>query len=185
MNGLHLVYDACALYPNLLRDVLIRLHIHGLVRARWTERILDETFRNLAQNRPDLPAEKLARTRKLMCDAIPDVLVEGYEPLEPAFDLPDPDDCHVLAAAVKAGAQVIVTENLRDFPDYGLSPWGVEAKAPDDFLVDQYHLDRVALRNIVDDIVATRARGDSFDDVLAELRSNGLAQTASLLGYGV
>ena len=178
------VYDACVLYPNLLRDVLIRLHLHGLVRAHWTDRILDEMFRNLAQNRPDLPADKLARTRKLMCDAIPDVLVEGYEPLEPAFDLPDPDDRHVLGAAVKAGAQVIVTENLRDFPDYGLSPWGVEAKSPDDFSSTSTTW-TVALRNIGDDIVATRARGDSFDDVLAELRSNGLAETASLLDYGV
>ena len=71
------VYDACVLYPSTLRDVLIRLHLYGMVRARWTEQILDETFGNLARNRPDIPPENLARTRKLMCDAIPDVLIEG------------------------------------------------------------------------------------------------------------
>ena len=179
------VLDACVLYPSTLRDVLIRLHLYGMVRARWTEQILDETFGNLARNRPDIPPENLARTRKLMCDAIPDVLIEGHEPLEPAFDLPDPNDRHVLAAAVKAGAQVIVTQNLRDFPDYALTPWGVEAKAPDDFLVDQYHLDRVGLRSIVNDIVADRTSRDSFEDVLAQLRNSGLVQAASLLGYGL
>jgi len=71
------VYDACVLYPSTPRDVLIRLHLYGMVRARWTEQILDETFGSLAQNRPEIPPENLARTRKLMCDAILDVLIEG------------------------------------------------------------------------------------------------------------
>lgn len=61
------VYDANVLYPSMLRDLLIRLAMTGMVRARWTERILDETFRNLSANRPDLDAAKLVRTRALMC----------------------------------------------------------------------------------------------------------------------
>jgi len=65
--------------------------------------------------------------------------VEGYEPLIPAMTN-DPKDRHILAAAVRTGAQTIVTFNLKDFPDAALAPWNVEAQSPDDFLVHQYHL---------------------------------------------
>ncbi|AOY69865.1 hypothetical protein ARZXY2_298 [Arthrobacter sp. ZXY-2] len=74
------VYDANVLYPSALRDLLVRVAQSGLVQARWTEVILDETFRNLKANRPDLDGSKLDRTRKLMCDAVPDCLVTNYEP---------------------------------------------------------------------------------------------------------
>lgn len=74
------IYDANVLYPSLLRDVLIRVAQRGMVRARWTERILDEVFRNLVSNRPDLGRTTLARTRELMNASVRDVLVEGYEP---------------------------------------------------------------------------------------------------------
>lgn len=94
------VYDANVLYPSLLRDVLIRVAQRGLVRARWTERILDEVFHSLKQNRPNLDPVKLERTRELMNASIRDVLIEGYESLEDAVSLPDPNDRHVLAAAL-------------------------------------------------------------------------------------
>lgn len=94
------VYDANVLYPSLLRDVLIRVAQRGLVRARWTERILDEVFHSLKQNRPNLDPVKLERTRELMNASIRDVLVEDYESLEDAVSLPDPNDRHVLAAAL-------------------------------------------------------------------------------------
>ncbi|MGH3439915.1 MAG: PIN domain-containing protein, partial [Sciscionella sp.] len=103
------VYDANVLYPSTLRDLLIRIAQAGLVQAKWTNQILDETFQNLAANRPDLDTDKLQRTRELMCQAVRDCLVVGYEPLIDVLDLPDPDDHHVLAAAIKARAQVIVT----------------------------------------------------------------------------
>lgn len=96
------IYDACVLYPNVVRDVLVRVAVGGAVRVRWTETILDETFRNLARNRPDLDAVSLDRTRERMCEAVADCLVTGYEPLIDGLDLPDPDDRHVLAAAVRA-----------------------------------------------------------------------------------
>lgn len=110
------LYDANVLYPNVLRDVLIRLAQTGLEHARWTDRILDETFRNLAADRPDIPTDTLIRLRELMNRAVPDCLVTGYEALISALTLPDEDDRHVLAAAIRCGAQVIVTANLRDFP---------------------------------------------------------------------
>ncbi|WP_340686272.1 PIN domain-containing protein [Amycolatopsis coloradensis] len=108
--------DANVLYPNVLRDFLLRIAQSGFVRAKWTDEILDEVFRNLRKNRPDLDPLKLDRTRQLMNAAVRDCLVTGYEPLVTTLELPDLDDRHVLAAAIKAQARVIVTENLRDFP---------------------------------------------------------------------
>ena len=75
------LYDANVLYPSTLRNLLIRVAQAGLVQAKWTEQILDETFSNLLENRPDLDPEKLTRTRELMNAAVRDCLVTGYEPL--------------------------------------------------------------------------------------------------------
>jgi predicted nucleic acid-binding protein len=111
------IYDANALFPAPLRDLLIGVAQTGIARARWTEQILDECFRNILARRPDLSESSLRRTRELMNRAIRDVLVTGHEALLPDACLPDPNDRHVLAAAVRAGAQVIVTFNLRDFPE--------------------------------------------------------------------
>lgn len=107
------LYDANVLYGNTLRDLLIRVAQTGLVQAKWTHKILDEMLGHLATNRPDIPAEKLLRLRHLMNRAVRDCLVDGYEPLMEGLKLPDAGDHHVLAAAIKAGAQVIVTSNLR------------------------------------------------------------------------
>src|SRR5215213_9354771 len=119
------IYDACVLYPAPLRDLLIRLAARGVVHARWTDQILDESFRNILANRPDLLPTALARTRDLMNRALRDVGVTGYEGLIGSLDLPDPNDRHVLAAAIRAGAQVIVTTNLDDFPESSLAPFAV------------------------------------------------------------
>ena len=116
------VYDACVLYPAPLRDLLIRLARTGLFRARWTDLIHDEWIRNVLGNRSDLTAEQLERTRQLMNAAVRDCLVTGYEHRIEDLNLPDPDDRHVLAAALEAQAQVIVTYNLRDFPTSALHP---------------------------------------------------------------
>ena len=163
------VYDANVLYPSTLRDVLIRVGLARLTYPKWTDRILDEVFRNLRANRPDLDPARLDRTRRLMNDAIRDVTVTGYEHLIDQLDLPDADDRHVLAAAIHAGAQVIVTRNLRDFPAGRLNSWGVQAQHPDDFLtgVHQDHPD--ALGRIVAAIA--RAWGDDAQpgDVLDSL----------------
>lgn len=122
------LYDANVLYPSTLRDLLIRIAAAGLVQAKWTEQILDEVFRNIRENRPDLSEAQLTRTRSLMLTAVRDCLVTGYEPLIPSVDLPDPDDRHVLAAAIRARAQVIVTDNLKDFPAQVLRQWDVESQ---------------------------------------------------------
>lgn len=113
MVAFAVVYDACVLYPSIVRDMLIRVAIEGTVRAHWSEQILDEVFRNLKNNRGDLDPKKLERTRSLMSVALEDANVAGYESLIEGLVLPDPDDRHVLAAAIRAGVQLIVTLNLK------------------------------------------------------------------------
>jgi hypothetical protein len=174
------VYDACVLYPAPLRDLLIRVAARGLVRARWTDRILDESFRNILANRPDLTKDALARTRELMNLAVRDVLVTGYEGLIGEFDLPDADDRHVLAAAIRAGAQVIVTANLEDFPEAALSPYSIEAQHPDTFVLHLIDLAPGAVCSVVSEqAAALKNPPRSLGDVLDALRGNGLAQSVA------
>ncbi|HEV2634790.1 MAG TPA: PIN domain-containing protein [Actinocrinis sp.] len=89
------VYDSNVLYPNTLRDLLIRLAQSGIVQAKWTDRILDEVFDNIAKNRVDIDPGKLALLRRKMSAAIADVRVTGYESFVDVVRLPDPDDRHV------------------------------------------------------------------------------------------
>lgn len=121
------VYDANVLYPAPLRDFLMRLALTGAYRARWSAQIHDEWKRNLLVKRPDLTVDQVNRTSALMDRAIPDALVTDYESIVAQLDLPDADDRHVLAAAIKCNASAIVTFNLKDFPQAALDSWGIEA----------------------------------------------------------
>jgi predicted nucleic acid-binding protein len=132
------IYDANILYPAPLRDLFIRLAQAGLVRAKWTDTIHEEWMRNVLKDRPDLSPQRLARTRALTNDAVRDCLVSGHEALISTLALPDPDDRHVLAAAIHAGASVIITYNLKDFPADILSQYDILALHPDDFLSDLF-----------------------------------------------
>src|ERR1017187_2611005 len=129
------VFDANILYPAPLRDLFIRIAQTGLVLGRWSETIHDEWTRNVLKDNPNILPERLARTRNLMNEAVRDCVVTGYEDLIESLSLPDPDDRHVLAAAIRAGAAVIVTYNLKDFPAETLARFDIEAQHPDDFLV--------------------------------------------------
>ncbi|MBF8774636.1 PIN domain-containing protein [Pseudomonas fulva] len=143
------IYDACVLYPAPLRDLLMHLALTGAYRARWTEQIHDEWTRNVLRNRPDVSETQLYRTVGLMNRAIPDSLVNDYEPLVQGLNLPDEDDRHVLAAAIKCGASVIVTYNLKDFPAEILKRFEIEALHPDVFLSDIWDLDQAAVLKAV------------------------------------
>lgn len=176
------LYDANVLYPNVLRDVLIRLAQTGLVHARWTDRILDETFRNLGADRPDIPAATMTRLRELMNQAVPDCLVAGYESLIPALTLPDPDDRHVLAAAIRCGAQVIVTANLRDFPAAELARFDIQALHPDEFVMDLFILDGARVHQAISATAAAwRNPPGTPADVCDRLASAGLPISAAAL----
>ena len=135
------VYDACVLYPAPLRDLLMWLAVTGLVQARWTAQIHDEWTRNLLANRPDISPDQLGRVRRLMDRSVAGCLVTGHDPLIDGLSLPDPDDRHVLAAAIRARASRIVTYNLVDFPATRLSPFGVRAEHPDEFIVGLLSVD--------------------------------------------
>src|SRR5450830_3721 len=179
------VYDACVLYPAPLRDFLMWLALSGCFRARWSERIHAEWKRNLLKNRPDLTAAQLDRTSALMDRAIPDAVVTGFEKLIPGLVLPDPDDRHVLAAAIRCNASVIVTFNQKDFPSAVLAPYGVEAQHPDEFIDDLFDLDPAAVI-----CAAQRQRRQlktpplCVDDYLDILFRQGLVQTVkTLLAY--
>jgi hypothetical protein len=129
------VYDACVLYPFHLRNVLIQCAVDGLVEARWTDDIHAEWMRNLAGSSSGTTLKRLQGTRDLMKAVLPDAEVAGYQGLVPGLSLPDPDDRHVLAAAIAGKASLVVTWNLKHFPGAALHPHGVAAVSPDDFLV--------------------------------------------------
>ena len=166
------LYDACVLYPAPLRDLLMQLALTDLFRARWSDQIHDEWIRSVLENRPDLKPEQLERTRTLMNAHVRDCLVTGYEPLIEGLTLPDPDDRHVLAAAIRTRASVIVTFNLDDFPSDILEPVGLEAQHPDMFITHLIDLNpgvvcaaakrqRASLKNpprSVDEFLETLAR---------------------------
>ncbi|MBP9089868.1 PIN domain-containing protein [bacterium] len=139
------ILDACVLYPARLKDLLMELsglaHQSNIFKAKWTKEIQDEWIRNVLEeekkkgNSRVTPAT-LENTRKLMELAVPDCLVTEYEHRIGALSLPDPDDRHVLAAAIECGAKIIVTANLKDFPVSQLKHCSVIAKHPDDFLCE-------------------------------------------------
>ncbi|MGO4762583.1 putative toxin-antitoxin system toxin component, PIN family [Cupriavidus sp. 2KB_3] len=179
------VYDACVLYPAPLRDFLMELALTGSFRARWSREIHDEWQRNLLRNRPDLSAERLTRTVRLMNEAIPDSVVSGHLPLIDGLVLPDPGDRHVLAAAIRCNASVIVTFNQKDFPQTALDPFGIEAQHPDEFIDNLFNLDPGVV------LTAARRQRARFrqppmkaDHYLSVLLRQGLVQTTkNLVGF--
>lgn len=138
-NRFAAVLDANVLYPFRVRDLLLRFAEAGLFRVCWSRQILDEWEQSLLASRPQLEAS-IRSQRLAMEEAFPEALVDGHEPLINALDLPDPNDRHVLAAAICAGSQLIVTENLRDFPKERLAPFGIEPRSADAFLAGTFEL---------------------------------------------
>lgn len=176
------LFDACVLYPAPLRDFLMRLALTGLFQARWTDEIHDEWTRNVLANRPDITRESLDRCRKLMDEHVPDCLVTGYEALIPTLLLPDPDDRHVLAAAIHGGADSVVTFNLGDFPASVLGRYDLEAVHPDEFIL---RLCDESQESVLDAVRRHRAAltrpPKSAADYLATLEQCRLTETAARL----
>ncbi len=175
-------YDACVLHPAGLRDLLVRLAATGLFRAHWSQDILDEMVRSILRRRPDLTQAQLDRTCELMCDAVPDCLTTGYEDLIGGLCLPDPNDRHVLAAAIRSGSQVIVTENLGDFPSHVLETYGIDTQTPDVFVL---HLVELSPRTVYGVLEAQAAALSNppidLDHLLQRLEQSGLPRTIAAL----
>lgn len=186
------VLDTCVIYGGLRRDLLLTMSAHGVFRAVLSDDLLDEIEyveeRKLQElGTPDDEAE--ARARRLveqMRNAF-EVLDQSRVDLIGEVGLPDPDDEHIVAAAVAGGADVIVTDNLRHFPEEKL-PDGLRVQGPQTFLHDMVtvhpHGSVLALQEMA------RRRGDppqTEADIIDLLLVKGLAQseTADILRRGL
>lgn len=182
MTSLTVLYDASVLYPSLTRNLLIHLATSGLVAARWTEQIHDEWIRNFLQDRPELTPERLARTRRLMELAVPDALIGGYQPLVESLSLPDPDDQHVLAAAIAGQADILLTWNLRHFPQETVAAAGIEVLTPDDLVCRLSAQAPQETRQSVEALrVSLRNPPYSWSGLLERFGQVGLIRTAEAL----
>ncbi len=158
------------------------LGVTDLFRARWTDAIHEEWMRSVAQDYPDIPRSQLERVRQLMDAHVPECLVTGYEHLIDGLTLPDANDRHVLAAAIHAGADLIVTANLADFPPEELAKHGIEALPPDRFIVLLLDLDpQTVCAAAKTQRASLKNPPMSVDEFLATLERQGLSATVAAL----
>ena len=169
--------DASVLYPAPLRDILLELAVADLYPPSGPMRCMQEWIRAVLRDRPDLTRAQLERTRDLMNTHARDVLVTDFEQLIDILELPDPDDRHVLAAAIKGRADLIVTANLKDFPSGLLDRWGIEAQHPDEFLTHQFHLSQPVFLQAVKTVrLRLKNPPKSVEDYLDTLRVRDSSQ---------
>jgi hypothetical protein len=175
------LFDACVLYPQTLRDLLLNLARTALFRARWTDLINEEWTRKLLEKNPG-NAVRVARTLALVNRSVEDCLISGYEAVIPTLQLPDPDDRHVLAAAIVGQADLIITLNLKDFPPEQLEPFGIEVQHQDTFVAHLIGLDQEVV------CAAIRQMRERYKnppmtaaEYLDSLEKKGLTQSAGLL----
>lgn len=174
--------DANVLYPAPLRDVLLQLASMGAYQARWSADIHREWIDALLEKEPGRQRKKLERTRDLMNQHVHDALVIGYEDRIATLCLSDPDDRHVLAAAIKGSCHLIVTKNLKDFPEKTLEQHGLEAWHQDTFLLELLRADTATfLRGL--GIIRARLTDPPYtpDQYLDTLNQQDLGQTVAML----
>ena len=159
------VLDANVLFPFILRDLLLRAAEAGTYQVLWSDEILEEVRRNLVRTKKTTE-EQAARLVATMNDAFPEALVSGYRSLVGAMPNDDGDK-HVAAAALKSGAQVIVTNNLKHFR---LLPEGIEAQSPDEFLCNLFDLDPDGFaERLHAQAAAMKKRPVTFEELLSAL----------------
>ena len=169
-NEYSAVLDACVLVPMTLCDLLLRLAEEpAMYRPLWSEQILTEMGRAL-KIKLHRSSEAAAWRRQQMKEAFPEAMVTFPSALLKAVEcIPDKDDRHVLAAAIMARADAIVTQNTRHFPKDCCEKYGVRCQTPDDFLIDQYHLNSQLVLDKLDDQAAGISQKREF--VVASLRA--------------
>ncbi len=171
--------DTCVLYPAYLCDTLLRLADTDGYRPLWSDDVLIELRRNLAER--GIPAEKVDHRVDQMRRSFPDALITGYGSLLDRMTN-DPKDRHVLAAAVRANAEVIVTFNLADFPERALKPFDITAIHPDEFLLDQLDLYPVlTIEAVRQQAAAYRREPTTIAGVLVRLDRAGVPRFAAEL----
>lgn len=169
------VLDACVLYPAPLRDLLLSLADEGLYKPKWSVEIQEEWLGNLLANRPDLREAQLLSITHAMNTAFPDSDVENYESLIPNINLPDADDRHVVAVAIRSKANVIVTYNLKDFPPSVTDQYDVEIQHPDVFLSNVFDLNPDKAKDAFKKLVKRlKNPPKSYSEVFETLRKSDL-----------
>lgn len=169
--------DTCVLYPAYLCDVLLRLAEAATYRPLWSADVLVELRRNLIER--GIAPERVDRRITYMTRSFPDALVSGYESLIDGM-ANDPKDRHVLAATVRASAELLVTFNVRDFPEPALKPYDVEAIHPDEFLLDQLDLYPGATVGVLRRQAASYRRvPNTVPDILVLLERTGVPRFAA------
>lgn len=177
------VLDANVLYAAPLRNYFLQLASLGVYAPLWTDMIQNEWARSLLKARPDLNRTSIEARQQLMDKVFLQSRVTNYESTIEALSLPDPDDRHVLAAAIKGKAQVIVTANLKDFPANILARYHIRAEHPDDFVLECIDHEKekaiAALKNQVKDLQNPPL---TVEKVLENLKRCGLVKSAEALG---
>jgi hypothetical protein len=174
------VLDTNVIYPVIIRDILFWFAHYDLYTPKWSERIFDE-WKRIMKEKGVSEEEAFKRISKANL-AFPDALVKNYKGLIAHLELPDADDCHVLAAAIKTNANLIVTNNIKDFPEEYLQSFGLNAKTADDFLTDIIDLNQEQSIAAFKEMVLNKKNPklDEFE-VLNQLRNAGLKETANYL----
>lgn len=145
------VFDATCLFSKHTRHLLLGFSVHGIVLGRWSSELLAEAAGSLARNLRGDSLEDLGHWLKHETDLVRDGLVDDYRKWLEGLTLPDPDDAHVLAAAIASGATVIVTDNGKDFPATYLGTYGITIAAPDEFSVSCVNANPVLATRVVTD----------------------------------
>jgi len=176
------VLDACVLYPAPIRDILLSLAAEGVFIAKWSDIIQDEWLRNLLKNRTDLKKEQLNQTITAMNLAFPDANVEDFEDLIPSLKLPDRDDRHVVACAIRCNADLIVTFNSRDFPKDELSKYDIEIQKPDELILNLFDIHpELACKAFNKMVKRLKNPKKTKNEVLATLENCGLRESVEKL----
>jgi len=180
--------DANVFYSILMTDLILSLGEAGLFRPRWTNKIHEEWIRNVLEDQPERKREELERRRAFMDQAINHDLIESYEHHIANLNLPDPDDRHVLAAAIEAGAEIVLTYNLRDFPAAVLTAYGISPLHPDEFLCQQMTAEPILVMEVIEKMRMKRKRPEiSQEQLLSKLARLSIPEFARMLreaGYG-
>lgn len=174
------VLDANVIYPVVIRDLLFWFAHYDLFTPKWSKQIFIEWER--VMERKGVLKEEAQRRVLIANKAFPDALVNNYDELLKYLELPDPNDCHVLAAAIKINANVIVTNNLKDFPESYLNSFGLKVKSADDFLTDIIDLNHDQAVKAFKEMVLNKKKPELDEyQVLDMLRKSGLNDTANYL----
>jgi predicted nucleic acid-binding protein len=168
--GFVALLDACVMVPIALTDTLLRLAEAELYRPAWSQKILDEARAAILEIHPDEDPGRVDARLRSMNEAFEGACVQNWQPLVEGLTLPDDNDRHVLAAAIRGNAGAIITDNVRDFPSHELDKYGLHAVTPDEFLLDQLDLAPATVLNAVRQQAAdTRRPRLTVDDVLDSL----------------